>query len=335
MKKPFIPVIILALAAGGWFGWQHLNAKPVSADMKLYGSVDVRQISPAFERSGRILEVLPEEGDSVEQDQLLARMDSRALELQLSRAEAEIAALEQNLLKLRNGSRPEELARAKAVVNTAQVRLEQARRDERRMASLRKSNAVSPQDYENVQTALRIAQSQQEEAAQALALLEAGAREEDIAMAEAQLNGSRAALALLKHDIAQSELRAPTDAVISSRLLEPGDMASPASPVFQLSIVSPKWVRAYASEPQMGRLRPGMGVHIQTDSFPEPVPGRIGSLSAQAEFTPKNVQTEELRTALVYEVRIIAEDAQDRLRLGMPVTVIVPNANAAGAAHAE
>ena len=142
-------------------------------------------------------------------------------------------------------------------------------------------------------------------------------------MAAAQLDAARASLDVIRHDISLGVLYAPTEAVVSSRLLEPGDMASSASPVFQLSLTSPKWVRAYVSESQLGRVRHDMRASIHTDSFPDAVHGSVGYISPTAEFTPKSIQTEELRTALLYEIRIIADDRSDRLRLGMPVTVLL------------
>ena len=107
-----------------------------------------------------------------------------------------------------------------------------------------------------------------------------------------------------------------------SRLLEPGDMASPQRAVYALAITDPKWVRVYVNETQLGHIKPGMRASVSTDSHPQqPVQGRVGYISDVAEFTPKAVQTEELRTALVYEVRVIVEDKDNRLRLGMPATV--------------
>ena len=99
-------------------------------------------------------------------------------------------------------------------------------------------------------------------------------------------------------------------------------MASPQRPVYTLAIANPKWVRAYVAEPDLGRIRPGMPAKLLTDSQPDqPLEGRIGYISSVAEFTPKTVQTEELRSSLVYEVRVLADDSADRLRLGMPATV--------------
>ena len=99
-------------------------------------------------------------------------------------------------------------------------------------------------------------------------------------------------------------------------------MASPQRPVYTLAITDPKWVRAYVAEADLGRIRPGMAATLSTDSHPgQPLAGKVGYISSVAEFTPKTVQTEELRSSLVYEVRVLADDTEDRLRLGMPATV--------------
>ena len=332
MKKIILILTALAILVGGWLFWRFLPSDESPDTLKLYGNVDIRQVSLAFEQGGRVTELFAEEGDRVTRGQLLARVDVTGLKLEADKLRADIAAQEQNLLKMKNGNRPEEIARAEAALRTAEASLEQAKRNDARMASLRRGNSVSAQERENAQTSLRVAQGQRDEAAHALALLREGYRDEDIAMAAAQLSSARAALAVMQHNIELGELFSPTEAVVSSRLLEPGDMASSATPVFLLSLTSPKWVRAYVTEPQLGRIRQGMKADILTDSFPEAVPGRVGYISPTAEFTPKSVQTEDLRTSLLYEVRIVADDAGDRLRLGMPVSVVV-HEDAAGVRH--
>ena len=112
---------------------------------------------------------------------------------------------------------------------------------------------------------------------------------------------------------------------IRDRLLEPGDMVSPQTPVLTLALTDPVWVRAYASEVYLGRLAPGMSAEVSTDSYPDKTyPGWIGFISPTAEFTPKTVETPELRTRLVYQVRVHVCNPQDELRLGMPTTVSIP-----------
>jgi HlyD family secretion protein len=159
----------------------------------------------------------------------------------------------------------------------------------------------------------------------ALELAQLGPRKEDIAQAEAQLQAYQAQLAFLQQQIKDAALLAPANAVVRSRLLEPGEMSSPQRPVYSLALVDPKWVRAYVSEVDLGRLHPGAEAQVRVDSFPERAyPGWVGFISPVAEFTPKSVQTEELRPSLCYEVRVFVKDSHDDLRLGMPATVSVP-----------
>ncbi|HEY5315386.1 MAG TPA: efflux RND transporter periplasmic adaptor subunit, partial [Pirellulales bacterium] len=182
--------------------------------------------------------------------------------------------------------------------------------------------ALSQQDLDNAQAASAVAEAKLVVAQQSLDLAVAGPRQEDIDEAAARLRGAEAQLAFLRQQLADAQLRAPTRAVVRTRLMEPGEMASPQRPVFSLAIIDPKWVRAYVSEPDLGQVRPGMLASIQVDSFPKRrFEAWIGFVSPVAEFTPKNVQTEELRTSLVYEIRAFVKDPDDVLRLGMPATV--------------
>jgi len=115
------------------------------------------------------------------------------------------------------------------------------------------------------------------------------------------------------------------DAVVRTRLMEPGEMASPQKPVFSLAVTDPKWVRAYVAEPDIGKLKTGMAASVALDSFPHRrFNGWVGFISPIAEFTPKTVETTELRTSLVYEVRIFVKDPSDELHLGSPATVYLP-----------
>jgi HlyD family secretion protein len=149
-----------------------------------------------------------------------------------------------------------------------------------------------------------------------------GPRREDIGQAEAQLQGYRAQLALLQSEFGDAVLLAPMAATVRSRLIEPGDMAAPQKPAFSLAITDPKWVRAYVTETDLGHVRPGSPATVDVDSFPNRgFSGWVGFISPVAEFTPKTVQTSDLRTSLVYEIRVFVKDPNDELRLGMPATV--------------
>jgi HlyD family secretion protein len=291
----------------------------------LHGNVDLRQVQLSFNNSERIAAVLVQEGDRVRKGQLVARLDTSRLEPQVAQAEAQTAAQRQVVTRLHNGSRPEEIAQARANVESAKANVVKAKSNYERLksaAEISAGRAVRQQDVDDAKAALDVAQAQLAVNEKALDLAVIGPRKEDIAQNEAQLRGNEAQLALLRQQLVDAQLFAPLDAVIRTRILEPGDMASPQKPVFSLAITDPKWVRAYVSEPDLGKVHPGMSASVMVDSFPKRrFEGWIGFVSPVAEFTPKTVQTEELRTSLVYEVRVFVKDPSDELRLGMPATV--------------
>jgi len=319
--------VLLAAALAGWW----LQRQPAGEDTRallLYGNVDQRQVSLAFNAAERIAELTVREGDAVGAGQVLGRLDVRTPRLRVAQAEAQIGVAEQALARLKAGTRPEEIAQARAAAAAAAADAEFAAQQQARLQAARDDTAgrgVAQQDLDAATAKRKVALAQRDSADKALALAIAGPRREDIRQAEAQLAAARADKALAERQIEESELKAPIAAVVRARLLEPGDLASPQPPVFTLAIMQPKWVRAFVPEPRLSQIRPGMAAQVSTDSAPDkPLPGRIGFIGSVAEFTPKNVQTEELRTSLVYELRIEVDDPADTLRLGMPATVRIP-----------
>lgn len=324
MKKPVIGIglVSVALAAGGGLWWTHRPAGGNGA-LTLHGNVELRQVSLAFDGSGRVAALHAEEGQRVAAGTVLAVLDTRALALRLDRARAQAQAQEQALLKLRGGSRPEEIAQARSRVAGALAEAQRSRQELARLRDVAAHTAgrgVSALELEQAGAASKVALARVSEQRDALRLAERGARAEDIAGAAAQLQAAQAEVALLEHDIALGELKAPSNGVIRSRLLEVGDMATPQRPVFALALLQPKWVRVYVGEPDLGRVQPGMAARVWTDSHPQALPGKVGYIASVAEFTPKSVQTEELRSSLVYEVRIRVDDPRDVLRLGQPAS---------------
>jgi len=321
MKKILIPLTLLALSVAIWAVWpvEHNHAdKPLT----LYGNVDIRQIALAFEGSGRITALEVEEGDTVRRGQILARLDTRTLALQAEQARADITAREQALLRLERGSRPQEIAEARAALAASAAEMAFAAQDFQRLQHLAQEQAVSLQERDRAQLRWQLTRAAHEQTSKALELVQLGPRQEERDEAAAQLQRAQASLALLEHQISLGELIAPADAVVRSRLLEVGDMANPQRLVLALALRDPKWIRVWVSEVDLGKIQPGMAAHITTDSAPDqPLTGYVGYISSVAEFTPKSVQTEELRTTLVYEVRVRVDDPHNRLRLGQPATV--------------
>lgn len=325
-KKKIIPIaiIVIIITAAVWY---YNRPQTVATVITLYGNVDIRQVSLAFNGSERIVAMLAEEGDAVTAGQVLARLDTETIRLQMDKTRAQIAAQEQVLLRLTNGTRPEEIEQYRAKVQSAQAEVNFAGQDYKRLSGAAQSpagQAVSAQTVDEARARLQVAQANLTEARKALDLAVTGPRDEDIAQARAELQAMRAELALQEHQLALAELKAPLNAVVRSRLLEPGDMASPQRPVYLLAINNPKWVRAYVKESDLGHVKPGQAAQVFIDSFPDQaIEGRIGYISDVAEFTPKTVQTEDLRTSLLYEIRVYVQDHDNRLRMGMPATVII------------
>jgi HlyD family secretion protein len=315
-------VALVAVAAAiWWFASRHGTPKA----LVLYGNVDLRQVDLPFNASERVIAVLAQEGDHVKQGQLLAQLDTTRLEPQIVKAQADAAAEQEVVNRLRAGSRPQETAQARANVESAQADAANARSQYDRLLSLATSSggrAVSHQDIDSAKATVDMADAKLAVNRKALDLSVAGPRKEDIAQAEAQLRSDEAQVALLQRQLADANLTAPLDAVVRSRIVEPGEIASPQKSAFTLAITDPKWVRAYISEPDLGHVREGRRASITVDAFPNrPFEGWVGFISPVAEFTPKEVQTQELRSSLVYEIRVFVKDPGDDLRLGMPATV--------------
>ncbi len=335
LRKRLILVLVAVLLAGAASGWLLMKQRAAPASrLTLYGNVDLRQVQLAFDAAGRIRSLTVQEGQRVRKGQVLARLDDVRLHDAWQRADAARQAQSQVLARLRACSRPQEIAEARAGLDAAEATLVNARATWQRQRSLVDSGFLPRQALDNATEALRAATAGRERAVQALSLARQGPRRQDIAAAAAQLDADRAALALARRQLDDATLRAPQDAVVENRILEVGDMASPQTPVLTLALQDPLWVRAYVPERELGQVAPGMRAQVYSDSFPgHAFAGWIGFISPTAEFTPRQVQTSELRTELVYRMRVYVCDASGRLRLGMPVTVQVPlRDNPAGAA---
>jgi len=327
-RKRVILIALAGLATGAALTWRHFQPEQSTTELVLYGNVDLREVALAFNNSERISEVLAQEGDRVKKGQVLAKLDTGRLLPQVHKTEAELEAQKQVVERMHHGSRPEEIAQAKANVEAALADASFSDYQFHRLDGLSKDSGgrgVSRQDFDNARFALSSAQAKLKVSQKALELAQIGPRLEDVKQAEWQLQASTAQLTLLRKQLADAELFAPCDAVVRTRIMEAGEMASPTKPVFSLAMVDPKWIRAYVSETDLGKLHPGTQVSISTDGFANRrFAGWIGFISPVAEFTPKTVETVELRPNLVYEVRAFVKDGQDELRLGMPATVHIP-----------
>lgn len=321
MKKLLIAVVLLALVLLG--AWNFRGAFFSSGtSLKLYGNVDIRDVDLGFRVAGRLLEVLKDEGDSVKAGDILARIDRQPFEHELARAVADLAAASADQAMKQAGYRHEEIEQARAALEECRVAAHDARRMQQRQLGLVGGGGTSRQNLENAQAALDQAAQRVIAAEAKLKMLESGFRVEEIAAADARVAQAQAARASALLRLEDAELKSPSDGIVLTRALEPGAIVQVGATALSLSLENPVWVRAYVHESELGRVPPGTRVLLFTDGRPDrPFHGKVGFVSPRAEFTPKSVETPELRTALVYRLRVVVGDSDASLRQGMPVTV--------------
>ncbi len=317
-KKKLVLGFILILVVGLVI-WTVKGLNQDDGELKLYGSIDMRTVDLAFEESGRVQEILVKEGASVKVGDVLAKLDDTRYKIARDRAQAQVQVADSQLTLLLAGSRLEEIEAGRARLRAAtanRVLSEKICAREKQMGS-----ASSQQARDQACYAAAANRAAEDEAQKALDLLLAGTRIEEIEVARATLNEAKVALSDAERALNNCVLKAPSDAVVRSRLKEPGDMVGASAPVFELALMQPLWARVYIDESHLGQIAMGQSVEVTVDSFPnERFSATVGFISSVAEFTPKTVQTEALRTHLVYEVRLTVDDPQHLLRLGMPVT---------------
>lgn len=316
-------VLILVVAAGSYAWWKWDKARPAAGgSLVLYGNVEIRQVDLAFGVDGPIAQVLVDEGDTVEAGQTLAILDQAPFCYSVATAEATLQVADARLAELVAGFRPQEIERSKATVFSGEAALENAQVNLKRAEELLRRNVVSQQALDSARMAQRTTEAALREARADLALRLEGTREEQITQQRAELEARRTSLALQRYRLERSTLKAPNAGIVLTRIREPGAVVMPNTPILTLSVIDPVWIRAYVDEPSLGRAVPGTAVAVTTDATPRKVyAGRIGYVSPTAEFTPKSVETPELRTDLVYRVRVIVDNPDHALRQGMPATV--------------
>lgn len=332
MKTRLIILVLLAavaLAAYFTHGFGFL-APQTGGPLTLYGNVDIRSVDLGFRVPGRVASVPVDEGARIETGTILAQLDTKPLTDMLNAAEAQVSVAAAERDKRRSGNRPQDIAQAEATVAERRASLVQTSQDFDRRSQLFKNHIVSQAQYDLSEAQFRADEARLAAAEQSLSLMRAGFRKEDVASADAQYAVAVAQRDKAQTDLTDATLKAPSAGTILTRAREPGAIVQAGESVFTLTIDRPMRVRAYISEPDLGRISPGMEAQVKSDGNQKLYRGTIGFISPTAEFTPKSVQTESLRTDLVYRLRIIVTDPDDALRQGQPVTVIIPDARPAG-----
>ena len=300
---------------------------------RVSGQADATEVQIAPEVGGRIIEMTIAEGDRVKRGDVVARIDTRDIDLSLQRARAERAQADAQLRLLQAGARGEDIrqaesqvAAASADLAAAEADLAAAGTDLQRFERLLESNSGSQKQRDDALTRRQMAadrvaaaRARQAGAREAVARLRAGSRREEIDGARARVDAVDAQIATLEKAKSDTVLTAPIDGIVTERLLDPGEIVAPRAPVAVVADLDRAWAEVFVDEPVVPRIRLGQPATVFTDAGGPGLPGKVSYVSSKAEFTPRNVQTAEDRSKLVYRVKIAVDNSSGILKQGMPV----------------
>lgn len=295
---------------------------------KYYGNIDTRTVKVGFRFIGKIENITKDEGENVKKGETLVILDNSSLKKSIKELEANIEASTIELSKLKSGFRDEEIKEAKATFDEATANLNKINDTYTRQKNLYKTKSTSEENFILSELNYKQALATLDKAKAAYELVKNGYRKEDILVQEAKLKALEAQKEKLEVDIKDSNIISPVDGVILNRYKEIGSITTAGESVLEIAKTDEFWVRAYIDENHLGDIKPNLKMLIFTDSRKEPYEGYIGFISPIAEFTPKNIETQELRADLVYSFRVIVKNSDDKLRQGMPVTLQIADNNA-------
>lgn len=331
-RKWMFAVAIAAVLAAALLVARHMHGfgDSSSPELRLYGNVDVREIDLAFRVPGRIVAIHADEGDKASVGQVIAELDKRPLRDAYAMADARLGIAEASLAKAQAGNRVQEVRQAEAKLREAISQADLAKRQVDRRAGLAETGAISRREYEETAAQYREALAGADYAREAVSLLRAGSRTEDRQAAAAQAAAARAERDSARTGLEDATLTTPLAGTVITRVKELGAIVRPGETVLTLAIETPVRIRAYVGGADLSRISPGLAVRIKADGNDRTYTGKISQISPNAEFTPKTVQTEDLRTDLVYRVRILVDRSDGALRQGQPVTISIPQARPRG-----
>jgi len=313
-----IPVIVVA-AGAALYGYFQFRPRSDPNLIRVSGNVEVNDVEVSFRIPGWVEARPASEGETIKAGGLVARLETSELTQEVALREAEVRAYTAELAALQAGSRPQEIAVAKAAVRLAQAEVERLAAEFERQRELFERKAASQVIYERAKAEYEVGQSKLQEAQERLKLAEEGPRQEDIARAQARLDQTKQSLAIAKTRLGYATLRSPISGIVLSENVEAGEYVVPGVPVVTIGNLALVWLRAYVNETDLGRIKVSQPVCIRTDTFPgKAYVGKLSFIASQAEFTPKNVQTAEERVKLVYRVKIDIPNADLELKPGMP-----------------
>ncbi|MBZ0157756.1 MAG: efflux RND transporter periplasmic adaptor subunit [Alphaproteobacteria bacterium] len=322
MKKGIIAGAIVVILIAAALIIKRAGNHQEEGAIVLSGNVEVTEVNIGFKLPGRIVALHFDEGQKVKEGDLLAVLDSAELESQVAQSRAYLAEMTAHLEEKKTGSRPQELEQARAGVRHAEAELGKAKRDYERDEMLYGNGAVSAQQRDASRKAYEVALSQHRNALETLSLVKEGPRREDIRAVESRVQQAKAALRAAGQRMHDTVLHAPVAGVILEKNSEEGETVAQGIPVYTIGDLGNPWIKVYVKEDKLGLVKLGQKALVTTDSYPgKTYEGTVSYISSEAEFTPKNVQTQEERVKLVFGVKVKVKNVNDELKPGMPADV--------------
>lgn len=317
---------VAALAVALLFVFDALGSGEGRSSLFASGTVEATEGRLGFETAGRMAVIRVREGEQVKAGDTLALLDRGQMLARREATEADAEAARARLEELQSGYRREEVARARAALRAAEEEREDARRDLRRTTTLYEGGAVSEEALDKARTAFEVTSSRVEEARQRAEMMKEGPREEEVSAQRARWASARASLRALDATLDNMVITSPFDGVVTVRHREPGEVVAPGSAVLTVLNTNDRWVRIYVPEDRIGAVKLGQTASITTDTYPDRTyGGAVRFVASEAEFTPRNVQTQEERVKLVYRVKVqITGDPDLDLKPGVPADVRIP-----------
>jgi len=320
VKPRLFAILSLTLLSSLWAASCERGPRGITAS----GNIEATEVRVSAKVGGELTEVSVEEGSRVSRGQALARIDHATLDLQLEQARAGAALAEAQLALLLKGARIEDIEQAQEALVQAEENQRQAKADAERMKGLLASGSVTQKQQDDAAARYVVAQAQYNAAVQALRKLQNLARPEEVQAAKARVDQAQAAVRLLEKTIADAVVTSPLEALVTQRLVEPGEQVAPGTTLLVLADLSRVELEVFVSEPDLGKVGLGQEVGVRIDGeAPNRFTGRISHISSVAEFTPKNIQTRQERVKLVYSVKIRIENPQGILKSGMPADAVL------------
>ncbi len=319
MRRILVIGIMAVAVAGLVYYLLTRNKEEEAGFIKVSGNIEATEVDLGFKVSGRIVSRFYEEGDWIDQGKVLAKLDDEDLRNRLEVARATLMSAQARLGKLLAGSRPEEVRQAEANLHQAQFDLGNKQIQYERMKSLYERSVIPKEAFDNAETGFKVAQAAVQVATENYRLVKEGPRKEDIEDAKAQVEQARASVKLNETQLSYATLYSPISGVVLVKSGEIGEVVNPGTSILTLADVGNVWLKAYIPETDLSKVKWGQEVIVTTDVRPEKkYRGRISFISSQAEFTPKQIQTEKERVTLVYRIKVDISNKDHELKPGMP-----------------